>query len=605
MPNRMGKIRRILILVICLGAGVWLLVGFLAEPRGRWVGLAHDRNGHFDYGQNMAVALEHGNFYRFFDELEKGRAWPPLHGLLVAVAEVLTGNDWRFAVLPGIAGWMLMLFGIFLVSEMIAAPTGLGWAAGLIALVIAALSPAHRIFATDIMLESLGAGLTVAVLACYARAAEDRTSELWWRATALTLTLLFFEKYNYWLIVALALVLAEWPRILKVCIRLARAPGWKSFLVRQSCAPLNLVLAVLLAAVVVIYVRVPGPFVWHGVKVGIYPPENILTAAFVVFFIQAAITIRHWDWKPRGVPIRMLWNWHLLPLAFSFLLPRRLSAFLAYLNPISNPGEAKPRNFPDSVAFFKGAFSLDYHVSGVMAALVLGLAGIAAWQWRKLAPGARAVLFCVLAGLVLIVAHPNQKSRFLHTWLPVVWIAAGAGGAIVLSRFAFPRVSAVVGLVALSLAGGKSWLSSGHSPETGNRALEPYSLLDSSDGWLAELKDFRRVAFVASQPCRPFVHWTFLNRFLDESRFEWPRWQEAGSGSELQSGFRDWVETTRADTLVVLEVAPGSAEYDTLFDRAALRNSLGEFLKNQTRFKMEKPLAIPATGITATLWRAK
>ena len=508
-----------MILVLCLGAGVWLMTGFLAEPRGRWMGLTHDRSSHFDYGQNMAVALEHGNVFQFLNELAKGRAWPPLHGLLVAVAEILTGNDWRFAILPGIVGWMVMLFGIFLVSEMIAAPTGLGWAAGSIALVIAALSPAHRMFATDIMLESLGAGLTVAVLACYARAAEDRASETWWRATALALTLLFFEKYNYWMIVALALVLAEWPQILEASIRLARAPGWKPFLVRQCRVPLNLVLAVLLAAVLVIYIRVPGPVVWHGIKIGIYPPENILTAAFVVFFIQAAITIRQWDWKLRGVPARMLWNWHLLPVAVSFLLPRRLSAFLAYLNPLSNPGEAKPRNFPDSVAFFKGAFGSDYHVSGVMAALVLVLAGIAFFQWRKLAPGARAVLFCVLAGGLLTAAHPNQKSRFLHTWLPAVWIAAGAGGAILLSRSPFPRLTAVASVVALSIAGGKSWLSPGHSPEMGNQATEPSSLLDSSDQWLAELKDFRRVAFVASQPCRPFVRWTFLNRFADESRF--------------------------------------------------------------------------------------
>ena len=79
----------------------------MAEPRSRWVGLLHDRSGHYAYGLKMAVALERWDLAQFIGELEKGKTWPPLHGLLVTGTQLLSGNDWRMAVLPSLTGWVL------------------------------------------------------------------------------------------------------------------------------------------------------------------------------------------------------------------------------------------------------------------------------------------------------------------------------------------------------------------------------------------------------------------------------------------------------------------------------------------------------------------
>src|SRR5579862_3422810 len=98
------------VLLVCLLAAAWLFRGFLSHPRTLWVELEHDRNGHYNYGLDMAVAVEHGNPIQFLAQLEKGKVWPPLHGLLVAVTQVVARNDWRAAVLPGLAGWTLALF---------------------------------------------------------------------------------------------------------------------------------------------------------------------------------------------------------------------------------------------------------------------------------------------------------------------------------------------------------------------------------------------------------------------------------------------------------------------------------------------------------------
>jgi hypothetical protein len=56
--------------------------------------------------------LRQGNLPQFFANLEKGKVWPPVHGLLVAAVVAAAGPDYRLAVLPSLAGWiMTVVFG--------------------------------------------------------------------------------------------------------------------------------------------------------------------------------------------------------------------------------------------------------------------------------------------------------------------------------------------------------------------------------------------------------------------------------------------------------------------------------------------------------------
>jgi hypothetical protein len=36
--------------------------------------------------------------------------------------------------------------------------------------------------------------------------------------------------------------------------------------------------------------------------------------------------------------------------------------------------------------------------------------------------------------MVLVTVHPNQQTRFLHSWLPAMWVLAGAGAGALLYR---------------------------------------------------------------------------------------------------------------------------------------------------------------------------
>src|SRR5262249_53210149 len=175
--------------------------------RNLWSDAIHDRNAHFATGLSWAEDIRHGRLLQFISDFDKARTWPPLHdGALVGITSLISGGDPRWAVLPSLAGWVMAIVFAFLLARRCVAANGN--IAGAAASLFVAVSPAMRAFATDVMLESLGAGLTLAVLYAYVVAVQNRSSAAC-RWLAVGLTALIFEKYNYWLVVVFALVAAD------------------------------------------------------------------------------------------------------------------------------------------------------------------------------------------------------------------------------------------------------------------------------------------------------------------------------------------------------------------------------------------------------------
>jgi hypothetical protein len=586
-----------IVLLLCLFGAMLLIRHFFWQPRVLWDGLLHDRNGHYGYGQDMALAVEQGNPLQFFVQLGKGKVWPPVHGLLVMVTQVFTGNDWRFAVLPSLLGWLLMTWCVYYTAQKNAASTGIRWAAGLIALAFAMLSPGGRAYATDIMLESLGAGLTMLSLACYTRAVEERDSTLRWRVLALVLTVLFFEKYNYWMIAVASLAVAEAPVLLQIVRGWMRGKDARSLALTQLREPLNWLVLVLAAAVLWVSVRGPGMINLFGKPVSLYPPNNLVTITFAVFFARVLLGMWRAKWEPATAEEAMLWKWHILPLAISFLLPQRLGVFFGFLSPTNNDNQ--PHKFTESVQSYLHWYSVDYSVSIPMAILAAVLAFVALSQFKKLPPGARAVLICMVIGITLNLLHPNQKSRFMHSWIPAVWTVAGIGAAIVIGKL--PRREWVAGGVVAALAvycGSTMWAAANA------QAASSYSLLNMSDQWMADAAGSQPVAFCSSQPARTFMQWTFLNQYHSRARFEWPAWQDDTNAEKMRADFAQWLATTKADTLVYLEVQPGSADFVTGCDFPVLREQMDGLMKNQTQFKETKVLDFPLQHCAVMIWHA-
>ena len=187
----------LLVVAMALFMGLGLLARFSSDSRGLWNGIVHDRNTHASTAIQLARAVEGGRFIEAAQTILRCKVWPPLHGMLAAGAWTLAGHDWRALILPSLAGWMLLVVCSGLLAARIAADGLPGWLAAFVAAALAAQSPAHRIFATDVMLESLGAGLSMLALLLFARARQPGANPHWWKAMAICLTLLFFEKYSH------------------------------------------------------------------------------------------------------------------------------------------------------------------------------------------------------------------------------------------------------------------------------------------------------------------------------------------------------------------------------------------------------------------------
>ena len=312
-----------------------------------------------------------------------------------------------------------------------AVPQG-GVLAGLVAALFVIASPAHRAYATDIMLESIGGCLTLGVLYCYLVLVQSQSQAPWTgRCLGLALTALFLHKYNYWTLTVMALVATEFSTYPHERVHFiwstVKAIDWPRRLLGQFCRPLNYVLIVILGGAAVLMLHGDHPFPWRGQEVMLYPPHNVIHAAYIVFFLRIV-----WWWRQEGldwsrgldVRVRQLITWHAWPVAGWFLLPKHLSYFVWFLSP-ANAGAEQRSSLLEGLAFYTPCVIRDYHQAFGWAVLAGVLVIAALVASRRLSPGGQVILWLFLLGAVLTALHPNHKSRYVHSWLAAGWVAAG------------------------------------------------------------------------------------------------------------------------------------------------------------------------------------
>ncbi len=552
------------VLLAALGAAAFAYGHFLQVDRCLWDSASHDRNAHYDFALQMASDLRLGRVIEFITELDSARMWPPLHGVLAAGVLLAAGPDYRWAVLPSLAGWVAAVFFACL-SARRAVRRGRDLA-GLVAALFVLASPAHRAYATDVMLESLGAGLSMAALYCYLTTVQGRGASPWpARWLGLVLTLLFLHKYNYWTLVAAALTgatLAALPRERWAAVwNAVRGFPWRSVVVRELRRPLNYVAAAPLLLTAAVMLHGPQPFAVGAWSLSLYPPYTILNVAYALFFLRAFFWWRggggEWVGRLDG-RVRPLVRWHLLPVAVWFLLPKRLGYFLLFISP-ANAGASQKFNLAGGGATYLGWMLTDYHTGMPSLIAALALLGAALLMHRRLRPGGQAVLWLAVLSFALTVLHPNHKARCLHSWLPAALDGGGNGRmpGLVYGRWT-ARLKAArpwlagAAAVGLLLVQGPEILQVAHAEEGGPHPRSP-SVLELTDYYLPELDHARQADVLADAPVRFLAEWTFLQRNgrLDRLENNWLGF--ANRGEDERQAFQRWLRTTPTDVLIVLE----------------------------------------------------
>jgi len=525
-----------------------------------WTDVVHDRNAHLDLGLGLASDLVHGRIREVVRDIDRARTWPPLHdGALVAGSVAVAGLDVRAAVLPSLIGYAAAVVLAFLTARRLA-----GSAAGVVAAALTLASPALRAFATDVMLESPGACLTLAALYASVRVRQDnRPAD--WRWLAAALSGLFFLKYNYWLLVVLALVGDAAAR--NGCRWLAAVPALRglngAWVVRQCGHPLNWFGLALLAACAWVRLTGGGEVRLFGQTVVIR--SNLNLATFAYWVLLARLWPWYWrvarPWVVRVARRSAIVNGHVLPVAVWLAWPQKLACCLWVLNPADNVGEFPAAGAWSGLCFYLNALAADYH-SGAWAlggVLILAALGIVAGVRGRLQAGWTAVVVLLLLATVLTVRHPNRKSRFLHSWWPAAWVLAGAGVAVLPRSRPGWRWAVAAGVAATQAPG---LFMPPHAPEGGIQPDRPPAFA-ITDAYLPHLADAVRPAILSNVPLKFLARWTYLDRYGRGVR---PVTEVAGLDPSRVSAENDeavsrWLATTPCDVVVWIDIPAGSPWY--------------------------------------------
>jgi hypothetical protein len=517
------------------------------------------------------------------------------------------GFDYRLAVLPSLIGWAGTAVLAFLLARR-CLPEG-GELAGLVAATLVLASPLHRGFATDVMLESLGAFLTLLTLFLYVRTVQDGTLSSY-RFLGLCLTAFFLHKYNYWLLTFFAILgaelLARGSHYARIAISLLGRVDWRGALRREARQPLTWLAVVSSLLVIGLLASGIKSIELGGRTIRTHPPTALVNIAYLSALLRLVWLgwtnrdfLRGWD--PR---LRTLAAWHCCPVALFLALPRHFSTFLWYVSP--GNGATQHTSIWNGIQFYAPGAVEHYHVGPWSAFIVLGLFLVAVASWQRLRPGAIAVLLLVVISALLTSLHANRQVRFLHTWIPALWVSAGIGAVTAASLFARPMrkrlAGAVIALSALVLVGAHvpSILQGKKSP-IGGPWVGRASMLEVSDAICRETASTQRFTILTTVPLRFFSQWVFLEHQDAGKKFESHWWGYGQPPSANRDGFLSWLQSTRCDTLVFVDGTP--PDTSGLNVEVQRHIELREQILAQKTFRLVKQEQFPAQGCRLLVYR--
>jgi hypothetical protein len=580
----------------------------------RWSSVYHDRNAHYQAALNVACELRQGHILRALLDLDAASvAWPVLHPLLLSALLTVVGPQPEAAVVPALMGWSLATVVAFWFVWRLTNSFVAGW----VTMALFLTSPALRVMATDVMLESLGLGLTLLVLAVYALWCQHPTAQHA-RWLGLTLSILFLHKFNYWGLVVITLGLHQYWRHRHLVYQplssvISSGLQHPSVIYSYIKHPISLVIIVLLVISLMIWYNQGLQIRWGYWHWSIRQPRLLIQAAYILLLLRIGL----W-WFQHGRQIvsqrlgpagRTLLEWGSIPVLFWLALPFRLQYFLWYAGPGNDPGVLRD-SLLDKAHYYINGIVVNYHIhptlaigSGVFAVIGVYYLLICAQchAWKSVLP-----LYWVLAA-VLTWSHPNQQMRFVHTWFPVLWILSGVGISWLINGWL--RNLRYVGLIGRYLATigalGIMTIGIGAPPQVtpwfGRGYGDPAeSLREVYDAYLQRLSGREPVAILCNLPEASW-RWPYLERFGHKSGVR-HNLREIGVFDPVSLfDARRWTQQTDVTVIVYVEIPPSSPLYE-LPPHGRDNSAILEALFEQSRFQLHERIAVRHLG-TVYLWR--
>jgi hypothetical protein len=384
---------------------------------------------HLDYGWMDYHWLVTGQIHRLLWDLWLQGYWPPMLSIYQVPFYLGLGGGMASGLRSALAAFVL---------------TGLAGSALLwrqwrdravlpVSLFLALLmsSPYLLAYASVTMTETLGALVQLVVLLAYVRYRQDRTPAAA-RLFVISLTVLFFTKYNYFLMLAVPLVLHEWIERTSGASVAERFAGVWRWTRRALTSPTVVVLVVY--AVAVLMVMRTGGFDVRvmGRRISVHTIGN--SGHIVLYLLLARLWYLHRhhriDWARLASVdplVRPLLVWFAVPVTIWLASP-----YPNHIRDVANLLINRPlgeSTVGRGSAIYLDALRTAYFYGEWVLILAVAAFVVAAVRYRHQPPVMRWMILAIPLQLAAIAVHQTRFPRFLLlTVVLLCWVAASEAG---------------------------------------------------------------------------------------------------------------------------------------------------------------------------------
>jgi len=387
----------------------------------RWDLATHLDSGWMDY--HLLVT---GQLHRLLWDLWLQGYWPPMLSIYQVPFYLVLGGGMTSGlrsalvafVLAGLTGSALMWRqwrGAALL------PTSL-----FVALLVS--SPYLLAYAAVTMTETLGALVQLVVLLAYAHYCQDRTSSAA-RVFAISLTLLFFTKYNYFLLLLAPFALHQWLERTSGASGGGRWAQFKRCVRRALTSPTIALVAVYLVGVLIVMRTGGFEFYLLGRRISVHTIGN--SGHVVLYLLLARLWYLHRrrriDWRRMTAAdplVRPLLVWLVIPVAIWLASP-----YPNHIRDIANLVINRPlgeSTVGAGIAIYLDALRTEYFYSDWILAAVLAAFVVAAVRYAHQPPAMQWVILAIPLQFLAIALHQTRFPRFLLLTVVLLCLAAAS-----------------------------------------------------------------------------------------------------------------------------------------------------------------------------------
>jgi len=358
-------------------------------------------------------------------ETSRQSYWPFVHSYLLAISYIFGGPTFTTATIVSVLAYFFVILLLFVIGKQISNSNFVGGFAAFLGLT----SPMYMIFSSLIMLEIFGSLFILATFYFYFRAFDnDRPLNIILSGVFLTVT--FFTKYNYGILLIFSILLIEYLRSTpsyKVKMRnLFLARLRIDNLKRPWSIFVSIYLLAIIATIIVKYPRFVG-----SIKNMLYILVFISTIRFLTLKKENKINIALIKENPR---IYTLIKTTFLPILFWFLIPfhNKFAGFLSFLITGDFPS-VNMFSFENFLYYFKvikNQFTLTSSIFILLVVLFILSFTIHKANSTKI----KALQIFFIVHILANMIHFNKIDRYIFTALPALWLVSSACFFYLISR---------------------------------------------------------------------------------------------------------------------------------------------------------------------------